>query len=142
MVVYTVVGEVLLLDRCQPPGFWQSVTGSLHWEENDPLTTAYRELYEETGLGDGLEIIATGVTNRFPILPPWRRRYPPDATENIEYVFRVCLPDRSPVRLNPREHGDYEWLPQIAAAERVTSCTNRDAILKLPFCRLAREGKA
>jgi len=132
VVVYTVADEMLILRRCQPPDFWQSVTGSLRWEETNPLETARRELFEETGLGEGLSIIACNTVNRFPILPPWRRRYAPDATENTEYVFRVCLSERCPIALNPVEHSEYEWLPRTIAAHRVTSWTNQDAILALP----------
>jgi len=132
VVICTAAREVLVLRRCQPPDFWQSVTGSLRWEETDPLDAARRELREETGLGDEAEVIHCGVVNRFPILPPWRHRYAPDATENLEHVFRVTLPDRWPVVLNPAEHGEYQWLPRAAAAAKVTSWTNRDAILALP----------
>lgn len=132
MVVYTAAGEVLVLRRRHPPDFWQSVTGSLRWDETDPMDAARRELREETGLGDEAEIVACGVVNRFPILPPWRHRYAPTVAENIEHVFRVLLPEHQPVTLNPAEHGEYEWLSRTAAAVRVTSHTNRDAILSLP----------
>ncbi|HRY17336.1 MAG TPA: dihydroneopterin triphosphate diphosphatase [Candidatus Competibacteraceae bacterium] len=132
VVMYTLMDEVLILRRCQPPDFWQSVTGSLRWDETDPLDTARRELCEETGLNEGLEIMACNVTNRFPILPPWRHRYTPDTKENIEYVFRVCLPERRPIVLNPVEHSEYTWLSRTVAADKVTSWSNRDAILALP----------
>ena len=132
VVVYTVADEVLVLLRRQPPDFWQSVTGSLRWDETDPLDAARRELREETGLGDEAEIVACGVINRFPILPPWRHRYAPNITENVEHVFRVWLPERRPILLNPAEHGEYQWLPRAAAAAKVASWTNRDAILNLP----------
>ena len=132
VVIYTTADEVLVLRRRQPPDFWQSVTGSLRWEETDPLDAARRELAEETGLGEALEVIACQVINRFPILPPWRHRYAPEVIENIEHVFRVCLPARQPITLNPAEHQDSAWLSRRAAAERVASYTNRDAILALP----------
>ncbi|CDI01428.1 dATP pyrophosphohydrolase, MutT-like [Candidatus Competibacter denitrificans Run_A_D11] len=132
VVVYTISGDVLLLRRRQPADFWQSVTGSLHWEETDPLITARRELYEETGLDDAVTVVACGIVNRFPILPPWRNRYAPDVTENIEHVFRVELTERCTILLNPDEHSELVWLPRAAAAHCVSSWTNREAILQLP----------
>ena len=33
IVIHTEGGEFLLLERRRPPGFWQSVTGSLEWGE-------------------------------------------------------------------------------------------------------------
>ena len=131
VVVYTAADEVLVMRRRQPPEFWQSVTGSLEWSETDPLDTARRELQEETGLR-GVEIIACDVINRFPILPAWRPRYPPEVVENVEQVFQVRLPVRKPITLNPAEHDHYEWLPRELAAARVSSWTNRAAILNLP----------
>ena len=131
VVVYTAADEVLVMRRRRPPDFRQSVTGSLEWAETDPLDAARRELQEETGLS-GVEIIACGATNRFPILPAWRHRYPPEVVENVEQVFRVRLPDRQPITLNPAEHDHYEWLPRELAAIRVSSWTNRAAILNLP----------
>lgn len=130
VVVYTTAGEVLVLRRCWPADFWQSVTGSLHWEETDPLLTARRELREETGLGEAVAILPGGITNRFPILPAWQPRYG-TARENIEYVFGAELPHRLPIVLNPLEHSEYLWLPRQAAAAKVTSYTNREAILRL-----------
>ncbi|MGW8310783.1 MAG: NUDIX domain-containing protein, partial [Thiogranum sp.] len=36
VVIYTASGEVLMLERQQPAGYWQSVTGSLEWGEDAP----------------------------------------------------------------------------------------------------------
>lgn len=130
VVVYTIAGEVLLLRRVRPPDFWQSVTGSLRWDEADPLVTARRELAEETGLRGELSIVDCDWSQRFPIKPEWRARYGPGVTENLEHVFRLELPESRPIVLSPHEHSDYLWLPRDQAAERTASWTNRDAILR------------
>lgn len=128
VVIYTAVGEVLLLQRREPPDFWQSVTGSLHWDEV-PAQAAARELAEETGI-TGVAIEDCGRINRYPILPAWRARYAPDVFENVEHVFRVQLPACAAIRLNPAEHVAMEWLPFGLAARRASSQTNRMAILE------------
>ncbi|MFM8391421.1 MAG: NUDIX domain-containing protein, partial [Methylophilaceae bacterium] len=48
--MYTQQLEVLLIERADKPGFWQSVTGSIESEDADLLATAARELMEETGI--------------------------------------------------------------------------------------------
>ena len=40
VIVYTRTGKVLLMHRKDRPGFWQSVTGSMKWDERDPVVTA------------------------------------------------------------------------------------------------------
>lgn len=128
VVVYTRAGDVLLLRRRQPTGYWQSVTGSLRWGESPPAA-ACRELAEETGL-QGIAPVPAGCRPyRFPILPPWRQRYAPEARYNTEHVFLLGLTERTPIRLNPREHDALCWLPAPAAARRVNSWSNRSAIL-------------
>lgn len=129
VVVYTATGEVLVLRRRWPADFWQSVTGSLAWDEAEPIQAAQRELFEETGLGAGLDVVDCQVINRFPIQPAWQPRYG-DARENTEYVFRVELPGRLPIRLQADEHSEYHWLSRAEAAVRVSSYTNREAILR------------
>jgi len=46
VIVHTPAAECLLLERVNPVGFWQSVTGTLHWDET-PAQTAVREVREE-----------------------------------------------------------------------------------------------
>ena len=129
VLVYLHTGEVLLLRRTRPPDFWQSITGSLEWGET-ALHAAHRELYEETGLRVGKALEDCRITYRFPILPAWRARYGPRDRFNTEYLFKVELNRRRFIRLNPREHLNYRWLPWSKAAQLVFSWTNRDAILK------------
>lgn len=131
VVVYTPASEVLLMQRVRPRAFWQSVTGSMEWDETDPLVTARRELEEETGLiANELEIIDCRISRQFPIKPAWRHRFAPGVRQNTEHVFRLQLPAKQAISLNPAEHNAYLWLPRDAAVEQVTSYTNRDAIIE------------
>lgn len=129
VVVYTEAGEVLLLRRREPSDFWQSVTGSLEWDES-PAAAALRELGEETGLTTPAPR-ASGHRQRFEILPAWRARYADGVRENLEHEFRVRVPEPVPIRINPAEHLEYVWLPAAEAALRATSWTNRAAIERL-----------
>ena len=49
VVVYTPDLQVLLLERADHPGYWQSITGSQNQGE-ELLQTAARETAEETGI--------------------------------------------------------------------------------------------
>lgn len=127
VVVRSDDGRYLLLRRVGPPVFWQSVTGSMAWDEDDPAVTARRELAEETGFTHG-DLVATGVCNRYPILAQWLHRYPPGVTENTEHVFVLRVPAPRVPHLQLREHDAWVWLPRAAAAARVWSWSNRAAI--------------
>lgn len=132
VVIHTAALDVLLIERADRPGFWQSVTGS-----QDPgetlLETAIREVSEETGLdARTYRLVDWQHSNVYEIYPMWRHRYPPGTMHNTEHVFGLTLPERLPVTLAPREHVAQEWLPWEEAAEKVFSWSNRDAILMLP----------
>lgn len=130
VVVYTERGEVLMLNRTRPRGFWQSVTGSLKWAER-PRQAAERELFEETGLHAAGKLLDACCTQRFPILPAWRGRFAPSCHYNREHLFYLRLPARRTIRLNPREHSELRWLPLLQAVRLASSWTNRAAILRL-----------
>jgi dATP pyrophosphohydrolase len=129
IVVYTRALECLLLERITPPGFWQSVTGSLRWDET-AADAAVRELAEETGL-PGVGLVDSGLTQRFPIAPEWRARYAPDVTENLEHWWYLELPQRREITLSPTEHTAYRWLALDDATALVSSWTNRAALERL-----------
>lgn len=132
VVIHTARLEVLLLERADRPGYWQSVTGSQH-EGESLRDTAIREVGEETGI-DAREypLSEWNLQNVFEIYPIWRHRYAPGVTHNTEHVFGLELPAPVPVRVAPREHLGAVWLPWQEAAERCFSWSNRRAISMLP----------
>ena len=132
VVIYTADGQVLLMERADAPGLWQSVTGSQDGGET-LVETAIREVREETGLdATRLELVSWGIENRYEIYPRWRHRYAPGVTHNTEHVFGLRLPVPVPVSLAPREHLQYVWLPWQDAAARCFSPSNAAAIRQLP----------
>lgn len=137
VVIHTAALEVLLLERADHPGYWQSVTGSKD-SLDEPLTlTCRREVLEETGLDTDDHVLTDWQhINRYEIYPHWRHRYPAGVTHNNEHVFGLRLPGALPIRIAPREHLRYEWLPWEEAAGRCFSWTNVKAIRQLP-ARLA-----
>jgi dihydroneopterin triphosphate diphosphatase len=132
VVIHTADGQVLLMERADAPGYWQSVTGSQDAGETLEQT-AIREVREETGLDAGaFELTPWQIENRFEIYERWRHRYAPGVTHNTEHVFGLQLPAPLPIVLAPREHLRYLWLPWQAAAARCFSPSNAEAIRQLP----------
>lgn len=147
VVIHTAELEVLLIERVDKPGYWQSVTGSKDTVE-EPLTeTAVREVFEETGIRVvAAEQVSTLPANAVPlhhlrdwhlsnvyeIYPVWRHRYAPGVTRNTEHVFGLRVPRGIPVVLAPREHTRHLWLPWREAADKCFSPSNAEAILQLP----------
>jgi dATP pyrophosphohydrolase len=133
VVVHTSALEVLLLERADRPGFWQSVTGSKDAAGEALRDTAVREVKEETGLDTArYELTDWNKQNVYEIYLSWRARYGPGVTHNTEHVFGLQVPQPLDVTLAPREHLRYEWLPWRDAAERVFSWSNAEAIRELP----------
>lgn len=147
VVIYTHQLEVLLMERADKAGFWQSVTGSKDTPD-EPLTdTARREVGEETGILisaaanvspsagaylPGGHLQSWQLTNVYEIYPVWRHRYAPGVTHNTEHVFGLLAPRDITVTLAPREHTRYCWLPYRDAADQCFSPSNAEAILQLP----------
>ncbi len=132
VVIHTSACDCLLLERVMPPDFWQSVTGSLHWDES-PGDAAAREVLEETGIDATRagELSDGGFSQSFAILPDWRDRYAPGVDRNLEHVWYLCVDRRPVVRLDPDEHRAAIWLPLREARLKVASWTNREALDRL-----------
>lgn len=136
VLIHTPDLQVLLLERADKQGFWQSVTGSLEMLPDGTLEAhkdaATREVMEETGLDAGdYKLQDWGCSNVYEIYPHWRYRYAPGVTQNTEHVFGLELPAPLDVKLCPQEHVRYEWVDWREAAKRVFSWTNVEALRKL-----------
>jgi dATP pyrophosphohydrolase len=138
VVIHTPALDVLLIERADKPGYWQSVTGSKDALDEPLTTTCTREVSEETGIEVGGAAVPRdalrdwGLENVYEIYPVWRHRYAPGVTHNTEHVFGLTVPAGTPVRLNPREHLAHVWLPWRDAADRCFSPSNAEAVLMLP----------
>ena len=138
VVIFSADLQVLLLERADKPGFWQSVTGSKDAIDEPLRETAIREVFEETGLQIGSPaipesaLIDWNLSNIYEINPVWRHRYAPGVTHNTEHVFGLQGPSNMAITLAEREHLNHQWLPWRAAADRCFSPSNAEAILQLP----------
>lgn len=135
VVIYRSNGEVLLIERADKLNFWQSVTGSIDALDEDLKLAASREVLEETGI-DIQSLPENALQNmhhqiEYEIYLQWRHRYAPGVTKNTEHWFSLLVPDDVSVRLAPREHVAYQWLPFNEAAKKCFSPSNGEAILKL-----------
>jgi dATP pyrophosphohydrolase len=135
VVIYKTNRDVLLIERADRASFWQSVTGSLDALDENLAFAATREVFEETGIA--VDQLPTGALQNmhhqieYEIYPEWRFRYPPGVTTNIEHWFALQVPDDTIVKLAPREHVAYEWLPYKEASKKCFSPSNGEAIVKL-----------
>lgn len=131
VVIHTPDLQILMLERADKPGYWQSVTGSRE-DEEALLDTVRREVAEETGLDVGRYVLKDWQqSNVYEIYEHWRYRYAPGTTHNTEHVFSLLLPETLPIRLAEKEHLQYCWLPWRDAAQKAFSHTNSEAILRL-----------
>jgi dATP pyrophosphohydrolase len=138
VVIHTPALDVLLIERADKPGYWQSVTGSKD-DPDEPLeATCVREVAEETGIEIGSDAVPRAalrdwqLANVYEIYPVWRHRYAPGVTHNTEHVFGLTVPAGTAVVLSPREHLRSVWLPWREAADRCFSPSNAEAVLQLP----------
>jgi dATP pyrophosphohydrolase len=135
VVIYKSNGEVLLIERADKAHFWQSVTGSLDFLDEDHSAAAAREVLEETGI-DVQSLPAGSLRDlhhqiEYEIYPQWRHRYASGVTRNTEHWFSLLVPDDIQVQLAPREHVAYQWLPFADAASKCFSPSNGEAIQRL-----------
>ena len=151
VVLHSAALEVLLIERADKPGFWQSVTGSRDALDEPFALTARREVFEETGVvvhphdselaPREPDLRDWQMTNVYDIYPVWRHRYGPGVTRNTEHVFSLQVPRDIGITLSAREHTRHIWLPYHQAADQCFSPSNAEAILQLP-AQMARWSSA
>lgn len=140
VVIHTPDLQVLLIERADRPGFWQSVTGSLDADDEPLAVAAAREVAEETGIvASRFALTDWRHTIDYEIYPQWRHRYAPGVIRNTEHWFGLCVPEPLPVTLAPREHLQFQWLPWQAAAERCFSASNAEAVRQLVWRTAAQQ---
>jgi dATP pyrophosphohydrolase len=138
VVIHSVDAQVLLIERADTPGHWQSVTGSKDHPDETFVRTAVREVAEETGIRVGTRGVPMarlrdwGLRNTYDIYPHYLHRYAPGVTRNLEHVFGLTVPRDIAITLAPREHLAWRWLPWREAADACFSPSNAEAILQLP----------
>jgi len=129
VVIHTPALDVLLLERADFPGFWQSVTGSRASAEEPLAATCSREVHEETGLARPADAFEDwNYCHSYPIYPQWRHRYAPGVAHNVEHLFGLPVAERFAPQLAPREHLRWQWLTWRQAADVCFSWTNCQAI--------------
>ncbi|MDQ3185369.1 MAG: dihydroneopterin triphosphate diphosphatase [Pseudomonadota bacterium] len=139
VVIHTPDMRILLLERADHPGYWQSVTGSQN--QGEILSqTAVREVAEETGLDAArYQLTDYNIQNEYEIFEEWRWRYAPEVIRNTEHVFGLLLPKPVPVSVGASEHLSFVWLPWQEAAEKVFSPSNAEVIRNLASGRNGRK---
>jgi dATP pyrophosphohydrolase len=129
VLIHTTDLKVLLIERADKAGFWQSVTGSIEAEDATLRDTAIREVFEETGLdATQCKLEDWQFAQTYEIYEHWRYRYAPGVMQNVEHIFGLELPAPVDVKLAPNEHVAYEWVDWRDAAKRVFSWTNVEAL--------------
>jgi len=138
VVIFTPALDVLLIRRADSADYWQSVTGAKDREDEPFHDTAVREVFEETGIDCAAGTLLADclhdwrLENHYGIYPQWLHRYAPGVTHNVERVFGLQVPPGTPVRLSPREHTAFQWLPWREAADACYSPSNAEAVLMVP----------
>ncbi|QEY24381.1 dihydroneopterin triphosphate diphosphatase [Neisseria animalis] len=131
VILHDTDGNILLIERSSPAGFWQSVTGSKEAGETI-AETARREVLEETGISLPENSLSDWHDSTvYEIYHHWRHRYPEGVFENREHLFSAEINRDTPINLSPEEHVRHAWLPFTEAAEKVFSPSNKRAILEL-----------
>jgi lipoyl(octanoyl) transferase len=116
-------------------GWWQAVTGSV--ESGEDLETAVRrEVLEETGIGELLDLVDLGYAFPFEFTKYGGK----EPLEAVKHSFGVEVGGET-VEIGP-EHDAWEWVAHEEALERLTWEDNREAFRRLQGYLDGEAGKA
>lgn len=95
--------EFLVLKRVpEDGGFWQAVTGTI--EKNEPALEALkRELAEEAGITQPIHISQK--------LEDYHWQNQETGLVGSDQVFGVEVTSQTIIKIDPKEHSEYKWLP-------------------------------
>jgi 8-oxo-dGTP pyrophosphatase MutT (NUDIX family) len=119
--------QYLLLRR--PPSlgsYWQGISGGVE-DDEDYLTTAKRELFEETGFVPS-EIRQIDFTFTFPVPDDMRQLYDEPVEIIKEIVFLARVEDALTPVLSPIEHDAWIWCSYDEAMKRLYWRGNKESL--------------
>ena len=128
---FTPRSPVLLLERADQPGFWQSVTGSTDAVDEPLAGTAARGGGRDGHRGQRACAHGLAPHHRIRDLSTVAPSLCPGVTRNTEHWFGLCVARPLEPKLAPREHLQWQWLPWEQAAERCFSRSNAEAVRQL-----------
>ena len=94
VVIHTPDLHVLVMERADHPGFWQSVTGSCDALDEPLADTARREVLEETGIDTALHRLTTWAWQRGLELPALSVTRPSLEDVYLDLVATAAVPEQ------------------------------------------------
>jgi len=131
--------EYLIMHRIPSGGgFWQAVTGGVE-DDEEYLTTARRELKEETGF-EPTELHLIDYSYTFPVEESMGKLYDHDVDLIREVVFLAIVESGKNPVITPVEHDKFKWCQYEKACDILYWPGNKESIrhCELFLKRLAR----
>ena len=109
---------------------WQWVSGGAEDFDEDILASAKRELNEETGINDDIQIENLELTTKIPVVNIVKGFiWGEDIFYSEEYAFSVNIKDKE-IKLS-EEHDDYKWVNYYEAQSLLKYDSNKSSLWEL-----------
>ncbi len=123
-VVYTIDRDRILYLLLRHPTHWSFPKGHIeHKDNNDLITTAKREMIEETGI-ENFEII----DGFHKVLSYTFVKDKVEVTKDVHYFLARCF-RKEPIKLS-KEHSDFDWFPLRLAYIKLKFENTRELLLE------------